>query len=274
MAAAIGAIAAAVMYGPVVFGLFRQWYDDPDAAYGLVVVMAAAIVVRRRWVQLRSRPPRPCRWGPVALVGSAALYLAGVLAGDVFALRLSLIAMAAAAVSFVYGAAHLRLLQAPFALALLAVPLPAVVVTELTMPLQLMASRCAVVLLDLAEIPVLREGNVLTLSHVRLEVAQACSGMRSIVTLLALIGVVAALRGMSLRVAAALAAAALPVALAGNGLRIAFTGVLASHIGERAARGVVHDATGWAAFVLMGAALFGLQWLVGRGAVNQRRVFA
>ena len=258
IAAASLTLAAATVYGPVLLGLVGQWADDSDASYGSLVALAALLAIRQRWARLRTLPAQPSRLGGAALALAATLYLVGALAADVFLLRVSLVASGAAAVLFVCGRAHLAALAAPLVLCLVAIPLPSVVITELTMPLQLMASRCAVALLDLGGVPVLREGNVLTLSHVTLEVAEACSGMRSLVTLTAVIAIFASLRGVTPLGAALLAAAALPVALAGNGARIAFTGVLASHIGEKAARGAIHDLTGWLAFVLMCGALLGV----------------
>lgn len=264
IAAASVALAAASVYGPVLAGLVRQWYDDADAAYGAVVAIAAVVAIRQRWTTLRRSPLRPSSLGSAAFCGAVALYVAGTLAADVFLLRVSFVACAAAGVLFVCGHTHLRVLAAPLFLLLIAIPLPSALVTTFTMPLQLAASRSAVALLDLAAVPVVRDGNVLTLSHVTLEVVEACSGMRSLVTLLAITAVWASLRGVTRRGVVVLGLAALPVALAGNGLRIAFTGMLAAHIGEAAARGPIHEATGWIAFVAMCAALAAVHALGGR----------
>jgi exosortase len=156
---------------------------------------------------------------------------------------------------FVLGTAHLRVLAAPLMLLVVAIPLPSALVTELTLPLQLAASRCAAGLLQLAGVAVVRDGNVLTLNYITLEVAEACSGMRSLVTLVALIAVYAVMCGATVRRTIFLLTAAVPVAIVGNGLRVAFTGLLAARLGDGAAKGFVHDATGWIAFVLMCAAI-------------------
>jgi exosortase len=166
--------------------------------------------------------------------------------------------------AFVCGTAHVRALAAPLVLCFAAIPLPSAVVTELTMPLQLAASQCAAGLLSTMGIDVVRDGNVLTLSYITLEVAEACSGMRSLVTLLALVAVYWGTCGASLRRALLLAAAVVPVSLAGNGLRVAATALLASRIGEDAVRGLVHDLTGFASFVVMCAALVAVHALTSR----------
>jgi exosortase len=255
LAAAVVCAAAASIYAPVLTNLVRQWYEDPNAAYGFLVAGAAAVVLRERWPRVRVLPVRGSWWGTAAIATGAGLYIAGVLAADVFLVRVSCVAFGAGAVWFVCGPAHLRLLAAPLVLLLAAVPPPAALVTELTMPLQLAASQCATALLGLIGVEVARDGNVLTLSYITLEVAEACSGMRSLVTLLALVAVYWGISGAAVARVALLAAATVPVAIAGNGLRVAITAVLASRIGEDAARGPVHDATGFAAFAVMCAAL-------------------
>ena len=252
--------AAASIFAPVVRGLARQWYEDPNAAYGILVAIAAAVAARRCWPHLLGlhaggSPPGAGFAGAAGLAAAAVLYVVGTLAADVFLIRLSLIGFISAALWFICGTAHVRALAVPLVLLLVSIPPPSAVVTEVTLPLQLAASKCAAAILAVIGIDVIRDGNVLTLNYITLEVAEACSGMRSLVTLLALVAVYWGLTGASVTRALLVAAATVPVAIAGNGLRVAFTAVLASRMGEGAVRGVVHDATGFVAFVLMCAAL-------------------
>ena len=257
--AAAAAAAAAILYGPLLIGLARQWVNDGDAAYGAVVAVAAAFVFRERWRRVRALPLTGSPAALIFVLASALLYFAGTLAADVFLVRLSLPALAASAIWFVAGSTHLRKLAAPLALCVVAIPIPDALVTEATLPLQLVASRSAAALVSAAGVPVVRDGNVLALGSVTLEVAQACSGMRSLVTLLALVAVYAAFRELPLRRTALLALATVPVALTGNSLRVAATALLATtSLGANAARGLTHDLTGWAAFVLMCALLAAL----------------
>jgi len=264
LAAAVALAAAAVLYAPVLVALIVQWLDDGDASYGLVVAIAAALVFSQRLPRVRALPLTGSPIASIFIALSAAVYMAGTLAADLFLVRVSLPAFAASCIWFTAGSAQLRLLAAPLALCVIAIPLPDAVVTEATLPLQLVASQSAAALLHVVGVPVVRDGNVLALGTVSLEVAQACSGMRSLVTLLALVAVYGAWRPLPLRRVAALAVATVPVALAGNSLRIAVTALLATtSLGAEAARGVVHEATGWAAFVLMGALLAAIQSALG-----------
>jgi exosortase len=263
--AAVAAAAAAVsIYAPVAAGLVRQWYEDPNAAYGALVAIAAVFAMRQRWRRLTTLPREGSWLGLAGLAAAAILYAAGTLAADLFLLRISFVAFGAAVVWFVWGTPALRVMAVPIVLAAAAIPLPNALVTELTLPLQLGASQLATVLLGAVGIDVIRDGNVLTLSYITLEVAEACSGMRSLVTLLALVAVYWGTSGATLTRAAILAVAAVPVALAGNGLRVAFTAVLAGRIGENAVRGFAHDATGFVTFLVMGAALVGVHLLSSR----------
>jgi len=253
--AVVTGTAAAILFLPVIAGLTRQWYEDANATYGAFVALAAVVAMRQRWSRVRMAPREGSSWGGWALAGAVALHVVATLAADMFLLRASSVVFCAAAVWFVCGPACVRVLAAPLMLLLVAIPPPGALVTELTMPLQLAASQLATLLLGLLGLDVVRDGNILTLSYVTLEVAEACSGMRSIVTLLALVAVYGATSSVSAGRVALLAVATVPVALVGNGLRVTATAILASRLGEDATLGPVHDATGFAAFAAMCAAL-------------------
>jgi exosortase len=147
-------------------------------------------------------------------------------------------------------------------LLLLAIPIPAVLVTHLTMPLQLMASQMAAGVLALCHVPVVRQGNLLLLPHITLEVAEACSGLRSVTSLISVAAVCGALVPLSVARTSILIAAALPIAIVGNGLRVAATGLLTTWIGEIAVRGALHELTGFVTFLAMCAAAFAIDAVI------------
>ena len=258
--ALLAALAAAVaLYAPVVSGLVRQWMTEPASSQGLLLLGVAVFLVYRRidaW-QVTAIEPRDA--GLVVVAAALGIFTLGTITGEVFVLRMSMPLAIAGAVLAAAGVDHLRLMTAPLALFTLAIPLPAVVVTHATMPLQLIASQVAAGVLEACRVPVMREGNLLMLNRVTLEVADACSGLRSLVSLISVTAVCAAFVSMSARRVALLMLAAVPIAIVGNGLRVAATGLLASSIGEVAARGFLHDLTGYVAFVAMCAAIIGLQ---------------
>ncbi len=155
----------------------------------------------------------------------------------------------AGVVLFLAGTAHLRILTFPLAFLLLAIPIPAILFNQIAFPLQLIASRLGEGLVSSFGVPVLREGNVIVLASTTLEVAEACSGIRSLVSLLTL-GIVFgyfADRRTSARVLLALST--IPLAIAANGIRVAGTGIAAHYLGPAAAEGFFHSFSGWLVFV-------------------------
>jgi len=247
--------AGACLYAPVVAALCRQWVEDTTTAHGILLAAAAAIVMFRKAPQLRQLAVAPETIGLAVVAGGLLLFMLGSLGAEVFVVRLSLPIVALGCVTALWGRRQARLLFSAFGLLLLAIPLPAVVVTALTLPMQLLASRLAETLLALGGVNVLRDGNLLRLDNAMLDVAEACSGLRSSISLIAIGAVCAALFRMTPGRGALLMALGIPIAIIGNGARIATTGYLTQWFGVGAARGVPHDVTGYVVFALMFAAI-------------------
>jgi exosortase len=258
----VAGAAAAGLYGSVIVGLVRQWLTDENSSHGLLLVAAALFVLYRRRSSLRALPADPANAGFLVLALALLVYGVGTLTGDVFILRLSLPFAAGGCVLALLGRAHARAALAPLGLLLLALPLPMVVVTYLTLPLQLIASDVAAEVLDTSGVFVVPQGNLLILKNLTLEVAEACSGLRSLVSLVTVAAVAGAVLSLSAARTVLLMAAAIPIAVIGNGFRVAATGFLATWFGEIAVRGVVHDLTGFAAFLVMCGAIIAVQMAV------------
>ena len=247
---ALIAAAVAVAYLPVLLKLARQWLDDENASHGLIVVPLAVYLVwvaRHRWSETALRPV----WvGLLVVVVSLALYTAGILGAELYLSRISLVGVLAGATLFVWGWGHLRLIVFPLTLVALSVPLPAIVLNQITFPLQLLASRVGESAIAVAGVPVLREGNMLVLAHTTLEVAEACSGIRSLVSLVTLAVVAAYFRGGSAAGGAVLVMLAVPIAVVANAARVAGTGLAAHAWGPGAAEGFFHTFSGWLVFIV------------------------
>jgi len=250
------AFATVALYAAPVASMVRQWFEDSATAHGILLSGAAAFVLRRTSRTLPAAKPHNAGFAVIAF--ALLIYIVGTLLGDVFVLRLSLPILLAGFVATFFGFEYLRRLCAPLALLALAVPLPTVLVTDLTLPLQLTASRVAAVTLAASGIHVVRDGNLLILPTITLEVAEACNGLRSIVSLIAVAAVCAAVIPLNWWRSAVTIVAAVPIAIVGNGLRVAATGVLATWFGDAAARGSIHELTGLVAFLVMCAATFAL----------------
>jgi exosortase len=239
------------LYAATLIGLGAEWLSSADASYGVVVASVALAVIWKRLDAFAhaadpSAAPIP---GIALLLAGLMLYLAGQLGADIFLTRVSFVVVVTGAACFLAGPRAVRVIAAPLFFLLIAVPLPALVVNAMTLPLQFTASRVAETTLGAIGVPVFRNGNVLELPSTALEVAEACSGLRSIVSLGA-IGVLLAWTDTSLPRRLAIVASTVPVAIAMNGLRIAATGLACEAWGPRAASGSWHTFSGWLTFVV------------------------
>jgi exosortase len=258
LALLLAAGAGAWLYAPVLGGLARQWLDDPAASYGLLLAAAAVFVAVRRLRAVRATVVQPALSGLAIVVAAMAIYLLGTLMGELFVQRASLPIAVGGTILAVAGRAHLRLLFPAVVLLALSIPLPAVIVTRVTLPMQLVASGIAADVLSASQIHVVRYGNLLVLDAITLEVVEACNGLRSLLSLFAIVAVCGAVFPIGRWRTMLLIAAVLPVGIVGNGVRIAATGVLATWFGPAWARGTIHELTGLVAFVAMGAAVLAL----------------
>jgi exosortase len=251
-AVVVVAAATAVAYRDVLAGLAAQWAADGNWSHGFLVAPLAVWLGWRRRAALAATPPYPSVAGLAVVAAGLGLLAVGRLGAELFLARLSLVVVVTGAVLALWGSGRLRVLALPLAFLLLAVPWPAIVFNQLALPLQLVASQAGEICLRLGEVPVLREGNVLVLPGTTLEVAEACSGIRSLVSLTMLALVVGEITLDRPALRAVLAALTLPVAVGANAARVAATGLAAHYWSAEAARGVFH---GFSGGIVFGAAL-------------------
>ncbi|HKB12485.1 MAG TPA: exosortase/archaeosortase family protein [Vicinamibacterales bacterium] len=254
------------LYGDVLAGLARQWANDSDYSHGFLVVPLAAFFAWERRQELARADVRPAASGIFAIAVSLLVFLIGTYGADLFLARVSIVGVVAGIVWFLCGSKCLRILAFPLAFLTLMVPLPEILFNQITFPLQLIASRAGELVISAAGVPVLREGNILQLPGRTLEVAEACSGIRSLMSLLMLAIVLGKYSEARPARRLAIAAAAVPIAIAANALRVAGTGLASAWISPAAADGFFHSFSGWVAFVVAAGALVALHrslaWLL------------
>jgi exosortase len=218
-------------------------------SHGFFVLPVVAYVVWRRRAEWKAIKPVPNWWGFAIAVWGAAQMLLGTLAAQVFITRTAFLVSLIGGVLFLGGTRSLRILAFPLALLLFLFPIPAIVYARLTLPLQIFASASAEMVLNWIGIPVLRDGNILELPHERLSVVEACSGIRSLLSLAFLSLIYAYFFDKRPAMRWVLLAATLPIAIAANAARVTLTGVLSeSHAGL--AHGAFHLFEGWVLFVV------------------------
>jgi exosortase len=244
------------VYYDVMWRLIHQWSSDPNFSHGFIVPLFSAFVVWTQRQKLTALPVNPSGWGLLLIVGSLAMVIVGSLGAELFIARISLILLLAGMVIFLLGWQHFRVLLFPWLFLFFMVPIPAIIFAQLTLPLQTLAAKLATAALQTVGIPVLREGNVIALPAMPLEVAEACSGIRSLLSL----GTLAIIYGYFLeerlvpRILIALAA--IPIAVLANGFRIFGTGVLVQYWDADKALGFFHEFSGWLVFVVSMFLLF------------------
>jgi exosortase len=249
---ALIAVASAftVLYGGVFVDLVGDWQVDDNYSHGFLIIPASAWLAWERRVTLTAIEPAPSAAGLILVLASLGLLLIGTAGVELFITRVSMIGVLAGAIVYLMGWAHLRALAFPLALLLLMIPLPAIIFNQIAFPLQLLASQCGVNILRHFGIPVLREGNVIVLANSTLEVAQACSGIRSLVSLFTLTLLYGHFSGLGTPARVAILVLAVPIVIVTNGLRVAATGLASHHYGTDVADGVLHDVFGWLVFIV------------------------
>jgi exosortase len=244
------------LYVPVLSRLIGQWVHDPNYSHGFFVPAFSLYVLWQDRVRLRTLQLRPSWWGLPILAFGASVLAAGVLGAELFLSRVSLLIAIAGLVVLMYGWNHLRAALFPWLFLLLMIPIPNIIFNQITFPLQLLASKVAAITLPWLGVPVLREGNVIQLPVMALEVAEACSGIRSLMSLTTLAIIYGYLLETRVSVRLLIAIASIPIAVIANSLRIIGTGLLVQYWDPEKAEGFFHAFSGWLIFVISLSLLF------------------
>jgi exosortase len=237
------------LYYPTLSRLVAQWWNDPNFSHGFFVPLFAAFVVWQERREISSVEPNPSWWGLFFLGLGLCMLVVGQMGAEIFLSRLSFLMVLAGLIIFFLGWSFFRAVLFPWAFLLLMIPLPQIVFSQITFPLQLLASKVASGILPVLGVPVLREGNVIILPAMALEVADACSGIRSLMSLATLAVIYGYLAERSIALRVLLAFSALPIAVAANSLRVVGTGLLVQYWDPEKAQGFFHEFQGWLMFV-------------------------
>jgi len=295
------AIALVFVYFTVLLKLGADWWIDENYSHGLLIPFVIGYILwleRARFAEVLTSPA--ALWGGIGVGMSLLALWAGVAGAELFVQRLSLVLMIASILIYFWGFRLLRLVSVPLALLILSIPIPQIVFNRIAFPLQLFASRCAVAAMSFFSIPVLRQGNIIELMPLgasepkRLAVVEACSGIRSLMTLVTLAVVYAyftkpkvaqtsvcdsdpkssqteiyatnLFKSFTFWRSLILVVAAVPIAILTNALRVSGTGVLAHYYGTRVADGFFHTFSGWVIYIAAAALLFATGWVLDRFA--------
>jgi exosortase len=251
----IGALVAAI-YAGIIVKLVTDWWQIPDFSHGFLVPIFSAYLVWTKREALREIVVSPSWNGVVVVTAGLAVLFIGVYGAEMFLSRISLVILLGGLILSFGGRQFLRELQFPLLVLLLAIPIPAILFSQITFPLQILASKLASDLLPLFDVPVLREGNVIQLSSMSLEVAEACSGIRSLMSLFTLSVFFGYFMENSVARRTVLALASIPIAIAANAVRIFGTGMCVQYWNPDKAQGFFHEFSGWVMFLVSFMCLF------------------
>lgn len=260
-----------LVYLPVLRPLVRQWSTDDDMGHGFFVPLVAGYIAWTRREEILAAPIRPNYWGILLIVWGVLQSYIGALGAELFLQRTAIILSLLGVVLATAGWQVVKLLVFPFLLLPFMVPIPAVIYNQITFPLQLFASRVAEITLGLVGIPVLRDGNILELASQRLSVAEACSGIRSLLSLTFLSLVYGYFFDRNTWIRWALFLGTIPIAIVANSSRVTMTGILSEYQPDMA-KGFFHSLEGWLIFLVALAMMIAFHGVLAKGyAIVKRR---
>jgi exosortase len=270
---AVLCVLMALLYYRVAIKLVSDWLNIGDDSAGLLIPFFVLFLLWDKREKLLAAPLRP-RWNGLALVllGLFVLMI-GVFGADLFLSRISFLILVIGIVWMLLGWPMVRETKFILFVFLLAIPLPVLIMNRITFPLQLLSSQLASALLPLAQVPVLREGNVIQLPSMQLEVAEACSGIRSLMSLFTVAVIYGYFIEKTTLRRVILAFAAIPIAVAANAARIFGTGLCVQYWDPDKAQGFFHEFSGWLIF-LVSLSLLYLVHIVMRLVTRKRAVAA
>lgn len=240
----------ALLYYRIFIKLIQDWEVDPNYSHGYFIpVLAIYMIWSKRQEIMDIRVDPSLFWGLLVLMAGLLQLMVAWVGSEYFLQGTSMILVLVGISLIFWGPGVTRKLLVPIAYLIFMIPLPAIIWDQLAFPLALMASKIAAFSVDAMGLSILREGNILYLPNVTLQVEEACSGLRSLTTLFALSALVAYLCHLRVSFKWILFLAAVPIALAGNALRLIATAILARHFGSGMAEGFIHELSGWVLFV-------------------------
>ncbi len=257
------------VYWQVLQKLVIVWWSDENYQHGLLIPFLIGYLLWLEKARLAKIMGRELILGGGAIIAAALiLLLGGTLGAELFTQRWSFVLMLAGIAVYFFGWRILKMLSVPLALLAFAVPIPAILWNQIAFPLQLLATDLAVSWIRLAAVPAVKFGNIIEIlpvgagQTVQFEVVEACSGIRSLMTLATLALVyafftrrienyekIAVWRNSDFWRAVFLLAAALPIAVLTNAGRIVATVLIARSYGKETADGFLHGFSGWLVYL-------------------------
>lgn len=257
-------------YAPILYRMAVQWATNEDMGHGFFVPVVAGFIAWQRRHILLATPRQPNGWGLFLVIFAALEATVATLGAELFTARLAFVIALFGVILYLGGKAWVKALLFPLFLLLFMIPIPAIIYAQLTLKLQMLASQLGEFLITLMGIPVLRNGNTLVLPSQTLDIAEACSGIRSLLSLAFLSLVYAYFTDKRIWMRWALLVATIPIAIGANGVRVALTGWL-SEVNTKLASGIYHESEGYIVFIVALIALIIVHRLISLAAKSMKK---
>lgn len=252
------------LYYHVIAGMIHDWEVNKNYSHGYLIPFIAGYMIWNIRKELLQIEISPNNWGALLILAGAGQLIVAWVGSEYFLQRTSIIVILFGITLFLAGSTFARKLSIPLLYLIFMIPIPAIIWNKFAFPMKLFASYIAVHVVNAIGISILREGNILHLASTTLEVADACSGIRSLTSLLALSAAFVFFVNLTKWKKLVLFLSAVPIAIFTNVLRLTITAALASRYGEKVARGFLHDFSGWLIFMLGLVMLIGVNVLLSR----------
>ena len=238
------------LYYQTIFSMVNDWYNDSDNSHGFLIPFISAYIIWTNREKIFTIRTKPDNLGLLVLFIGLSLYLLGITGAEFFTMRFSMIPVILGIVYYLCGREMVKNVLLPVGFLVCMIPIPAIVFNLVAFPLKLFAANIATFVIQFINIPVIRDGNIIHLTDLSLEVADACSGIRSLMSMIALGVAYAYIFQKSMLKRTILVLFIVPITIITNVARVTGTGILSHYVGPAAASGFFHEFAGIVVFLV------------------------